>query len=86
MNGNDSLRHIEVFAAFQTCVFHHFFKLVLLGVHTYGFGQIAITLFIFGDQLADLGQQLEGIKIVHFFGDFIDGMRKLQHDNATTRL
>jgi hypothetical protein len=59
VDGNNTLRHIEIFAAFQACILHHLFKLILFWVHTNGFSQVAVTVFILGNKLANFGKQLK---------------------------
>ena len=59
VDGNDALCHVEVFATLQAGVFHHFFQFILFRMHADGFCKVTIAVFIFGDNFAYLGQQLE---------------------------
>ena len=67
MDCDDALGDIKKLTPFKPGFQHHLFQGFLIGVHTDGFGQIAVTFGVVGDKLAKERQNLERVHIIAFF-------------------
>jgi hypothetical protein len=67
VNGDDTTGHIEIGDITEAGVFHHSGKLVLSGVFADALGQVAVTVFITGDDLTQAGQNAERVGVVDLF-------------------
>ncbi len=84
MHRHNTAGEIVIVAVLEAGLLHHLAQGFLIRVHADGFGQVAVAVFVPGHQLADLGQQAEGIQVVDFLQRLDDGLGELQHQGATT--
>ena len=85
VNGDNACVQAAERDFFETGVPHHLREGLLVRVFADGFGQVAVTVFIAGDQLTEFGQDGKRIQVVQFFQRLGFDSRKFKNERPATR-
>src|SRR6056297_1099735 len=83
VQGDDPAGEIVVLTLDEARVFEHLPERVLVGMHAYGFGEIAVALAIIGHNTADARQYVERVGVVQSAQQGAAWLRELKHQQST---